>query len=450
MHYNKYIALFAALIVATTSFTGCLSGNEVEDESAGLAYVTGATLGSLYRLLPYQQPDGTDSIVKQSVSGSLYPLSIDQLNHRIYNTDSLPTHTDLSKVVFSQFNVKGTVTLKSLTSEKDTTFNMKDSTDMRQPREITVHSLDGNSQVTYTIELRKHQEEGDTLRWHLKTVSGLPSLTERRLFVHGDSLIVWGKQDGQAVGFWTMRSAPAEWHALTGSGIPEPLSIVQRGASFYGLTATGIVSTTDGSLWRETAPRPAGLTMLVGATTRSLYATSADSFMRSTDEGVTWTKENTPSAAAIPLTGLTAVSRPTAANASVEEILLVGQAADGTTTVWKRNEMREAELEDVATFEWSQIQDKRNNPYAVPNLTNTSLAFYDGGVILTGIKEQGKAGLYHCIDMGRTWNPYTLTLPALDSPEDIVMTTDSDNFIWVLSGTTPQLWQGRLNRLGWK
>ena len=452
MKTPKYLSLFMALAIGSTALTSCLGGDDPTDDYAGISYVNNAILGSMKRYIPFKKADGTDTVSVSTVTGSTYPLTIDQVGHRIFNCDSLPTYTHVDKVTFSNFTCQGTATIKSLATGNDTLFAASDSTDYRQSREITVHGLDGNSDVTYTVELRVHQEEGDSLRWHrLAATTPAAHLADLRLMTRGDSLLAWGVGEDGPVAMWALRQNASQWQrATTGTDVPQPATIVRQGAAFYGLTATHVMRSTDGINWTATATRPEGLTTLAGATTQSLYGIGTHGFLRSTDHGSTWAADNAGTNDSIPRTGATALARPTQANADVEEIILVGTAEGGRTVAWKRNEMRREDMEDVARFQWTHIAAEKDNLHKIPDVSLPALAFYDNGTLLCGTKSNGYAALYLSYDTGRSWDNTVIALPALPAGAQATMAVDNENFIWILCGTDGQLWRGRLNRLGWK
>ena len=83
---------------------------------------------------------------------------------------------------------------------------------------------------------------------------------------------------------------------------------------------------------------------------------------------------------------------------------------------------------------------------------------YDGGVVAIGGKGIGEcttqpfAGFYKSVDFGFEWlESSDLTLPNgfNSSPTAFTMFSDDDNYLWIVCGSTGQVWRGRLNRLGW-
>lgn len=451
MKTPKYLSLLMALAVTATAFTSCLKDDDTTEDYAGLCHVNNVILGSMKRYIPFKKADGTDTVSVSTVQGSTYPLSIDQVGRRIFNCDSLPTYTHVDKVTFTNFTCQGTATIKSLTTGNDTVFSTSDSTDLRQPREITIHGFDGSSTATYVLSLNIHQEEGDSMRWQqLAASTPVQGLDGLRLMTRGDSLLAWGTGEEGTVALWALRNNAGEWQkSVIGENAPLPASIVKQADTFYGLTATHVVKSADGLAWTPASERPAGLTMLAGASTRSLYALGTQGFLRSTDQGATWAADAASRPDSIPVADVRALARPTLANPEVEEIILVGTAPGGRSVAWKRNEMRTAELEGVADFQWTHISAENGNHRQMPNVSLPALAFYGGGAALLGTKTNGYAALYLSDDTGRSWDPTRILLPQLPTQAKATMTVDEENFIWVICAADGELWRGRLNRLGW-
>lgn len=450
---NKYISLLMILTLAATMCSGCFRDDEEDTDYSGMSLVTAAQLGSLKRTMVIKRDDKPDTINIASVSGSLYPLTIDQVNHVIYNADSLPCNTWVDKVVFSTFNVEGSAAIKSLVDGKDTTFVAKDSTDFRQPRQITVYGYDGQSRTTYTVDIRCHKEQGDSTLWNLVSQTQLPTeLTDTRLLVCGETLHLWGRVGEDTWHYMANSHRPQAWTGdRVTNNVPMPQTIVQQGTTLYGLNATDVVSSTDGQSWKRNAARTEGITSLVGATSRALYALSAQGYLRSENGGSNWTLDANDEQDSIPVSHISCVCRPTRSNAAIEEALLVGNTLSGRTVVWKRNEMTDPGMDATAQFQWNHLTSMADNKGKVPNRTSSALAYYDGGALLCGLDSEGRVALSLSYDTGRSWDSSVVATPAVaEGLTALTMAVDEDNYIWLYCTGTGQLWQGRLLRLGWK
>ena len=158
------------MLSAGLLLSSCLGDNEDNTVYPSDAAIVGFTLGNLTRQMTTKAKDGSDSTYSATITGSNYKFFIDQINHQIYNPDSLPYNTNLKKVLCTITSKNsGTVAFKSMTSDTIAIYNSKDSLDFSEPRIIKVYSLDAKNEVTYTLKVNVHQEEPDTFLWHRAT-----------------------------------------------------------------------------------------------------------------------------------------------------------------------------------------------------------------------------------------------------------------------------------------
>ena len=77
--------------------------------------ITSFTLGSLNRYTySTSSTTGNDTVIKTKLTGSAYPMTIDQMNCLIYNHDPLPIGTDTAHVVCTVTTKNnGVVTIKA-------------------------------------------------------------------------------------------------------------------------------------------------------------------------------------------------------------------------------------------------------------------------------------------------------------------------------------------------
>lgn len=135
--------------------------------------------------------DGTDSTT--TVDGSKYKFTIDQLKREIYNADSLPAGTAVSKVVCSLASKNsGVVYVKRMASDTLDYFTGNDSIDFKDKRVFRVYSTDGQSYRDYNVEIRVHKELADSFEWQREDVSNiLPDLGKYKgvkIFAMGENV----------------------------------------------------------------------------------------------------------------------------------------------------------------------------------------------------------------------------------------------------------------------
>ena len=98
---------------------------------------------------------------------------IDQVNHQIYNVDSLPTKTRTAAVLatISSKNSSPIFIMHKNCPEKIDSakyYSSTDSIDFSQPRMVRVYNNSLNAYVTYTVKVNVHQQEGNEFNWQAK------------------------------------------------------------------------------------------------------------------------------------------------------------------------------------------------------------------------------------------------------------------------------------------
>ena len=446
-----FIPLAAVFMVAMSLCTSCLGDEEDDVVFPHTAAVTSATLGTLKRTVHLQTRDGRDSTYTVNLTGAYYPLHIDQLKGRIYNTDSLPVGTDVKHVTFSALTHTGTgITIDAATTESDTIFSASDSTDFSRERVITIYNAYGEKRP-YRVELRVHQEEGDSFVWH-KRSSGRPELAAARqlkAFVRGDQVALFIDEGGQTALLtapkeqpWALERQPAGTEAA-----PAPESIVLQGDTFYGLRDGKLLKSDDGRQW-EPVPTSAELKMLAGSGTKHLVGLTADGFSLSSDGGRTWQPDEADEPDMMPESDIACTHIPSHIDPTFEEIVIVGKK--GTeSVVWRKN----IDLTGGRNYEWNYLPaPEAGDTYACPLLDSPSLTAYDGGTLLMGI-ELGTgtvAAPFMSRENGRSWRTDDIKrLPAGSPVIGLAVATDGTD-LYVYAGGTGEVWTGRFNRLGWQ
>ena len=164
---KRIFQIFCGLLTAGLLLTSCLGSSDdtttVYDDMA----ISTFTLGKLNRYLHTTTSAGNDSVYKTTYTATSYHVSIDQLNHRIFNTDPLLTGTDMGHIICNVTTKNnGVVYIKSVTSDTLTYFNSgSDSIDFTQPRLFRVYATDGSGSRDYTVTLSVRSQEAGTMTW---------------------------------------------------------------------------------------------------------------------------------------------------------------------------------------------------------------------------------------------------------------------------------------------
>lgn len=97
----KFLTVITSLLTAAFMITSCLDDNEVETEYSSESSITAFAIKDKIETQYTEKVNGKDTTLTFTVDGTKYPFAIDQGTRHIYNVDSLPVGTDISKVVVS-------------------------------------------------------------------------------------------------------------------------------------------------------------------------------------------------------------------------------------------------------------------------------------------------------------------------------------------------------------
>lgn len=297
MKKNSIFSLILALAAGLTLATACDTSSEVtESDSARDCLITSATMGTLKRQVHTINAAGRDTTYTYTVTGAAYNLTIDQVNNRIFNEDSLPTGTRTDKLVFassSGISSTGTLAIKSLYSGKDTLYTYTDSTDFSVKREVSVYDTYGERKRTYTFDIRVHRQEADSTAWQqvaANPLSDVASFVKSRALTTGNTLYVFGQRaDGKVQVVQTSVMAPdfdgsAANISATGFDVR---SVTHFGGHFYALANGTLMHSANAAEGWQTATTRHTFSAIAGCTADSIYAIS-NAQMWASANGTDW------------------------------------------------------------------------------------------------------------------------------------------------------------------
>ena len=157
----------------------CMNSSDSDSTSYTDAAITSFSIGSLKRTQHTTSSTGADSTYTTTVSGAAYDFEIDHTGCRIFNPDSLPMGTDVSRVLVSMsaYN-NGTILIKDVASDTLRFYNSTDSIDFTKPRIITALSNDGQGTRKYTVNINVYQEDPYAFVWKLMSNDWSPEKTD--------------------------------------------------------------------------------------------------------------------------------------------------------------------------------------------------------------------------------------------------------------------------------
>lgn len=453
MKKNSILAILMAAITGLLS-VGCDTSSDYDTEVSRDCLITAVTMGTLNVTYHTTSSTGGDSTYTGSVTGSSYPMYIDQLNNHIYNPDSLPVGTDVSKVVFSTFTVSSYASIKSLTTAEDTTFTASDSTDFTQPRTFTVFAQDVTQKREYTVEVRVHKESGDSCNWQTianGTALGIQPMQKMRAISSGGEIYVFGQLATGESQLVKGNSANAAFdsatnvYAASGAQIDVETVCYFKG-KFYALASTELFASETGEgTWQATGAEQR-FSALVGTSTDSLFALSADGKVYATADGVAWNESATDNDGPLPDTNIVSTHFASRTSSNYESLLLVGEK-DNAACVWRKD----IDLTGDFSYSWFYLpQTEELGDYGYPLLSSPSLVCYDDACMLVGVTNEGEVSpFYFSRDNGRTWISGDLEHPDMTGVTATTCVTDDDNYLWMFNSGTGSIYKGRINRLGW-
>ena len=186
-------------MVTVSMLASCLGGTTDYDYDPETSITAFSIPGSLPIDVIGLDSLGNDSAYVDSVDGSDYPFTINQLTRTIENKDSLPLNTRVDKVVCSISYDAGYVFYAKKHSEDDdgtdTIWTSTDSINFEYgDLEFKVWSMAGVWGLPYTVKVNVHQENPDSMMWTEHTdrsfVNG--KIVRQKALYADDRIIVFG------------------------------------------------------------------------------------------------------------------------------------------------------------------------------------------------------------------------------------------------------------------
>lgn len=448
---NKTFAYLVMLVAGALTFSSCLSDDDdTEYTYYGDTAITAFSLGTVNRYLTSKTTNGNDTTISSTVTGSNYKFVIDQTAGKIYNNDSLPYGCS-TKAVLATISSKnsGYVYIKSLTSDSLTYYSSSDSIDFSSPRTLRVFSQDFSTYRDYTATVNVHKQmEGEFTWGQLANVSDdISTATGLKLVaMDGKALLLAGT--GSTT---TLRSyADGTWATLSPNmtlSADAYKSGLAWGGYYYVASDGNVLRSQDGTAWSQVASATA-IKQLVAASTNEIYGLTASGIAVSKDGGATWTDETLDSdASLLPTDAISYTCSAVKTNTQMERVMIVGtQTGSPYAKAWTK--LADYSATPVAS-KWNYVDVAGDTQFALKVMKNLAVISYNGVALGFGYADNAFSTIYQSVDYGITWKTTTdYTLPTIEGADIVAVTTDSDNYIWIV-GSNGTAWRGRLNDLGW-
>ncbi|MFV0537124.1 MAG: DUF6242 domain-containing protein [Dysgonomonas sp.] len=396
-------------------------------------------------------------------------FSIDQFRSLIYNSDSLPYKTRLTKYM-ATLTYESPYKIEILyPNDSVVTWSTTDSIDFSLRPRIKVTPANGNDADarTYTVDIRIHKVDPDSLMWTNMTSSfELPSaIKQQRTLLVGSVFHTFAIDinDGKFYLYKINKSAmsSSSWTKQSVTVIPATVkleSITSFNGVFYAVDAdTKAYSSTDGAVWQVSNSnisnilgvlpgKEAAKDSLLVVTKRlgkSVFAKTTDMQSLQIVEKISYDSESNEVPVDFPATtGFTSVTSYDRGNLN-RNILAVTAANSSSNLTWS---VRQGD---------GQLEVESNQKNTLFNPSEGLRTFLYDGYVYALTKDL----LYKTSSFGSKWVAASTKekfIPGMSSSSQSII-VDSDNYIWIFGGIDTsienfgspvrQVWKGRINHL---
>lgn len=445
---RKYIPiiLFVVTCVSLVFVSSCIKDDEVENSPT--CVITSMSVSDIKSYLTTTSSDGTDSIYTRTISGRNIQFNIDQVNGRIYSIDSLPSWTNLNRVVAS-FSYVGQLYAKwAVDSQYYPISNGQDSLDFSTPLDLLVVASDGISKKHYTAVIYRYTANADSLLWSEPCTIDIQLTSAPKLITSNDQLYLFAEIEGKPSVSYANADGLA-WNTgfelITTATHLDCQSVQFFNGKFYALDTDGtIYSSVDGVTWNVASVQT--IQKLLAADRFYLYAFDGTQIIASSDLN-TWTSNGIRHLDMLPDQFITSTAYDTRTNSNLQVNVMAGVTNNHAdyAVVWYKISAKE----QTSNQQWDYITVSSENQYPLPALDNLVTFHYNDALYALG----GDNNLfYKSEDNGITWKQVTeyqfppaalkanIPVGAAVCREYVIMvqTDDAGNLT---------LWKGKINKL---
>ena len=450
---KKISAIYLVALAMAAVVVSCSSDDGAE--LSPYAYVKTFGIKNFKSSYPTFTETGKDTVVEMTYSGSSFPFTINQVSSEIYNNDSLPYSTNLTKIVMDM-TIEGVASLYNEENGEFENLLVDDSVDFTYPRTLRITSSDASYFKDYTVSVNAHKVDPDRMVWS-RIETPVEVVPEKAVEFNGDMLLLGRSSD--ALSLLTMPlDGTASWASADVVGLPETADIstaVVCRNELYILAGGDVYASADAVNWNCLAQGNA-LDAIIGASDEDGYIwfAGAGGIYRSADGVVLENVGALPED--FPLYGISQSSYPLSHNRNIVRYTLVGYsspARDGVPQVWSK----------LSTERNWVKYDNEGNPYPCPSLAGLSVMHYGGFLYavggagtVAGSDVGAFASFYISKDNGIVWkvpSDFNQKLPEELKGANVPFASavDSNNHMWVITADdNAGAWRGIINKLGFK
>lgn len=442
--------MLGSLVTATFLLTSCLEDNT--EEATAYASIVSFSINDVKKVVTSTDASGNDTTYTVTVDGDLYPFSIDHVTGQIYNPDSLPVGTDVTKVTVN-IGYEGYYIVRG-EGEEAAAYASTDSIDFTAPVRFTVYATDGISNRSYYVRLNVHRDNPDSLVWQRPTGNNFPGekMTAQKATIMGNRLYVLAECDGTPAMTSTALADGTQWTALTPvtglTGEADCHTLATLGDSLYLLADGKLYSSADGLAWSLCNGATGTYTDIVAATDGRLYLADGATILSGTPE-MGWTAIQQVNEGVFPHSP-SVISSTLTTNHSIVRTTLVGIpegfTADTCAVVWTK-----LSTEPV----WTYYNDTTYGCPLLEDLTvvgwNRKLYAFGGRSINRRAEIAPFEAMFSSTDGGITWQRKAsgIGLPdeLLDFGGSHSCVVDADGYIWLMAAGDGAVFKGNLGAL---
>ena len=445
---RKYISIISFIIICfvLVFVSSCIKDDEVENSPT--CVITSIAVNDITTYLTTKASDGTDSLYTRTISGSNVKFNIDQINGRIYSIDSLPSWTNLKRVVASFSYVGELYAMWGADSTYYPISNGKDSLDLSTPLDLLVIATDGISSKHYTAVIYRYTANADSLLWTGPDYFDFQPTSNPKLIAANDQLYLFADQNGKpSMSYRDVDNSL--WHSypeLTTTATHLDCQSVQYyNGKFYALDTDGtIYASTDGMTWDAASTRT--VQKLLAADRFFLYAFDGSQIIATTDLN-TWTANGSRHLDMLPEQFITSTAYNTRTNSSLQVNVMAGVTSQNVdnAVVWYKI----AAKEQASNQQWDYITVSSENQYPLPALNNLAIFHYNDALYALGGDNKT---FYKSDDNGITWRQvteYQFPPTSMKANKPVSIAVSGDHIIMIQVGDegTATMWKGKINKL---
>ena len=455
----KVLNILIGLFFMACGITSCLDSDYPEYEFSSNSSITAFSIKDSIITYYSAKVNDVDTTLSKSVAGADYPFVIDHNQGLIYNPDSLPIGSDVKKVV-----IKITADTQGIyiVAEKDSLWQETDSLNFEKPIQFKVLSEKGTFGRVYTAKINVHQQDPELLSWKRFESNFSKEVTEQKAVYLNNYIYVFGLQNGQAVVTKAQTSDGGNWSEPIRIATPIEADITSAmawGNQLYILAGNGLYTSQDAISWEkvETETKIRQLTACIYTDKQQkIIGVDTDNHYIESNDGSVWAQYG-EMPADFPTHRLSSVNYALDTNKDIQRIVVIGDngiASDTIAVAWSQMDSEN---------NWTDLT-APNNSDACPKFENISMIRYNNMLYAFGGYAQHEAEIepFTCIyasrDNGITWEATTEKIAFPEefptiyeaSEGNYSCVVDNNHFIWFMWSQTGEVWQGRINKLGFE